>query len=185
MTDVASLRSSLDPFRARVRGAVRRFAITLTSKVLWQLAGHKIDGAAEVLRAEPFAGIGIAARPPATGKPEAIVVMLTDAEAPVIVAIRDEKTRAAVAGALKEDETAVFTSKLIALLGADEKIELRKVGGAAAFVAMLEDLQRLKTAINNWVPVPMDGGAALKTALSALFLGPPTWPTGSKVVKVE
>lgn len=192
MTDVASLRTTTDPFRTRVRGAVRRMLIKLTTKALWQLAGHKIDGTEEVIKAEPFSGIGIAARPPASGKPEAIVAMLNDAEAPVIIAIRDEKTRAAVAGALKLGETMVHTDKLVVHLTAEEIIELRKVGGVAGFVALLSDLSRLKVALVSWVPTgTLADGTALKTILTAFFAGTGafagqgTWPTGSTVVKVQ
>lgn len=50
-------------------------------------------------------------------------------------------------------------------------------GGTADFVALaakvLAQLNALKSAINGWTPVPNDGGAALKTALSSLFA---SWP---------
>lgn len=60
--------------------------------------------------------------------------------------------------------------------------------GSGDFVAtaqrVLDLLNQLKTAIHNWVVVPNDGGAALKTALEALFT---TWPTApaSATVKVK
>lgn len=45
-------------------------------------------------------------------------------------------------------------------------------------------LNALKSAINGWTPIANDGGAALKTALSALFS---TWPgsVGSATVKAK
>jgi hypothetical protein len=45
-------------------------------------------------------------------------------------------------------------------------------------------LGALKTALASWVPVPGDGGLALKTILTTLFL---TWPsaTGASVGKVK
>jgi hypothetical protein len=59
----------------------------------------------------------------------------------------------------------------------------------ADFVALaslvIANLTALKSAINGWTPVPNDGGAALKVALSALFAAP--WPTsvGSAILKAE
>lgn len=53
------------------------------------------------------------------------------------------------------------------------------LGGAAATdpaadgTKVTAQLNALKTAINSWVPVPGDGGAALKTILTTLFA---TWP---------
>jgi hypothetical protein len=61
----------------------------------------------------------------------------------------------------------------------------------ADFVALAAkvdaQLAALKAAIVGWVPVPNDGGLALKTALAALFLGPPVWPAtvASATVKVK
>ena len=56
----------------------------------------------------------------------------------------------------------------------------------AQFVALSNlvgaQLDALKTAISGWTPVPNDGGAALKTALTALFA---TWPGSVAATKVK
>jgi hypothetical protein len=65
------------------------------------------------------------------------------------------------------------------------------VGDGAEFVALatkvLTELTALKAAILGWTPVPNDGGAALKTALTLLFTGPPVWPgsVASEVLKSD
>ena len=55
---------------------------------------------------------------------------------------------------------------------------------AAQAEEVLARLNELKSAINGWTPVPNDGGAALKTALSTLFS---TWPTSvaSPTVRID
>lgn len=66
-----------------------------------------------------------------------------------------------------------------------------KLGGptAAEAVALASkvaaELTALKSALNGWTPVPSDGGAALKVALSALFAA--GWPSsvGSATVKAK
>ncbi|HWU86208.1 MAG TPA: hypothetical protein VN253_02990 [Kofleriaceae bacterium] len=165
MTDVAQLRSRTDPFRAAVTGAIRRFAVKLTVKALWQLAGHTIDGVQELVRAEVFGGIGIAARPPAAGKPEAIVVMVADAENPVVIAVRDEKTRAAVAGSLAEDETACFNSLAILHFKSDGTIEARPVsGGPPVALALKSDVTAVKTTFDTHTHPGVTAGAAVTGA---------------------
>jgi hypothetical protein len=63
-----------------------------------------------------------------------------------------------------------------------------ELGGNAYAVALAEQvvsqLNALKTAIQGWTPISGDGGAALKTALTALFA---SWPgtVGSGTVKVS
>lgn len=74
-------------------------------------------------------------------------------------------------------------------LGADPAvITIGANAGADDFVALSSlvtaQLNALKAALNSWVPVPNDGGLALKTILTALFA---TWPTtvASATVKVR
>jgi hypothetical protein len=58
----------------------------------------------------------------------------------------------------------------------DSTIELGGATDAVALASKVDaQLGALKTALNSWVPVPSDGGAALKTILTALFA---TWPAG-------
>jgi phage gp45-like len=127
------LLESTDPRWIKVAGMVRRMAISLTSKVLWQLVGFQLpDGSKEVSKAEAFTGIGFFARPPSSGSPEAIVVSVGDASAPMIVAVRDEKTRAAIVGALKVGESAVYNDKAIVYVKDDGTIEARTATGLAS-----------------------------------------------------
>ncbi len=65
-------------------------------------------------------------------------------------------------------------------------VQLGQDGAAGDFVATAQRVQNLlsalKSAINGWTPVPNDGGAALKTALSTLFTsGWPSAPASSTV----
>lgn len=127
-----------DPVTLQLRGMVRRMAITLTTKALWQLAGYLLpDGTQETLTAEPFVGIGIYARPPSSTQPQAIVVMVGGAKAPAIIAVRDEATRAAVAGAIAQDETMLFNSTTCAHVTADGHVDLRAAAGAGLAQPMI------------------------------------------------
>jgi hypothetical protein len=62
-------------------------------------------------------------------------------------------------------------------------------GQAVQFVALANlvqaQLQALADAIAGWTPVPNDGGAALKLALTALFTGPPAWPGSVAAEKLK
>ena len=61
-----------------------------------------------------------------------------------------------------------ITGTKINLLGATEAI----IKGTTAQPEMIKDqvlMQTLQTAISSWVPVPMDGGAALKAALAGFL----------------
>lgn len=138
------LNRETDPLRVRLAGAIRRFVITLTDAAIWQVTGYRMpDGSTETRNAELFGGIGFAARPPAGGKPEAIGVMVGDASTPVIIAIRDEETRRAVAGALELDESMMFNTTAVMLIKADGTIEARAVGGSAVPLATKADLDAL------------------------------------------
>jgi hypothetical protein len=125
MRTTQTLLESTDPRLIRITGMIRRTAISLTSKVLWQLAGFRLpDGSVEVTNAEAFTGIGFYARPSRSGAPEAIAVSVVDATTPMIIAVRDEQTRGKVAGGIDEDETAVFNSRAMMLLKRDGTIEV-------------------------------------------------------------
>lgn len=123
------------PDARKIAGMVRRVAITLTRRVLWQILGHKLlDEKPETRDAEPFTGVGFYSRPSASGKPEAVVVFAGGAGNPLIVATRDEKTRAAlfkVAGELAENETAIFNSQSLIVIKADGTVEIRSAAGVA------------------------------------------------------
>lgn len=178
MRTTQTLLESTDPRWIRVAGMVRRMAISLTSKVLWQLVGFRLpDGSQEVVNAEAFTGIGFFARAPSSGVPEAIVVSVGDANAPMIIAVRDEKTRAAVVGALKVGETAMYTDKAIVYLKDNGTIEARSAGGAAAALATKADV----TALANFVQGLLVGG----TGSAPIPPGTVPQPTGTLKFKAE
>lgn len=62
-----------------------------------------------------------------------------------------------------------------------------KLGGGAQFVALANKvktwLDAFNTAVSGWTPVPNDGGAALKTALSTLIGGVPSTDVSAANVK--
>lgn len=171
------------PRNRTLAGLVRRMVVTLARGGRWQLRGFK--ALAELANdVEVFQGIGIFARPPDPPSParatvEAVVLNLGDSDAPVVVAVRDARTQAAVAAALAADTTIVYNSAVGVRLTPAGLIELRSHGGTAGPVATLADLQALKTAITGVVIAPGDGGATIKTAVAG-------WtPTGTVKVRAE
>jgi hypothetical protein len=185
-----TLRKRLDAARVHAAGSIRRMAIIATTKVLWKLRGMRLlDGSREEPEVEVFGGIGIYARPPASGKPEAIVVLLgDDGTAPVAVAVRDERTRAAVAGAIEPDETALYNSTALVHIKADETIEARSKNGVAVPLLPAAEMGRFMTALDAAIaaqaanPAGQAALQALKTALQALI---PAWPAGTSKLKGE
>lgn len=106
-------------------GLVRRMSVTLSDSTLWQVLGQRDGvGGDETIDVENFSGIGFYARPPTSGKPEVVTVAVGGAKVTVVVATRDEATRAAMAGGVNEDETAVFNSSVMILVKADGTIEI-------------------------------------------------------------
>lgn len=181
---VADFARALDPVTRRVDGMLRRFGIDLTkiTKVAgWKLLGFDLDGGQESVTAEVYPGVGLYARPPKGVKADAIVANIQGAEHPTIVATRDEKTRAASAGSIAEDETAVFNSKVILVMKANGTIEARTIGGAAVALATLADVQALRSYIATQLTLPVIGGG---TAGPNASPAPPT-PTGTTKFKAE
>ena len=142
--------ADLFPDRVRGIGAIRRMTVGFVDKVLWQLVGVRLlDGSAETGTAEPFTGIGFYSRPPANGSPEAVVVMAGGAKSPAIVGLRDEKTRAKVAGGLVADEAMVFNSTAVVYVKADGSVEVRSATGIAVKLPTLADLQAVVDYVNK------------------------------------
>lgn len=167
----------------RLAGMLRRFAITLTTRALWQVTGHRLpfdpSGTKETHDAEVFGGIGFYARPPSSGKPQAIAVFLGDGVGrPVVVAVRDEATRQAIAGGLDEGETAVFTDKAIVVIKASGKVEIRSAAGVALPLPTRADLLALTALVASSATY-----AAFQGAVAALVAG--GWPIGTLTLKAE
>jgi phage gp45-like len=182
---IAELQRITDPIIRALIGAIRRMAVTVTSRARWQVTGYTIDGDTETQQAEPFTGIGFYARPPASGKPEAIVVSAAGAKSPAIVAVRDEKTRAAVAGNVGADEAMMFGSTALVHVTAGGTVEARAPGGTAVALATLADVQALREAFNNHVHILTIAAAAGAggTGTAAPTATPAPAPAGTTVLK--
>lgn len=179
MKTVEQLAQATDPLRIRLAGMVRRFVVSIAgASSRWQLAGVKMPSGQEARNAEVFAGIGFFARPPAGGSPEAVAVMVGDANTPIVVAVRDEKTRAAVAGALGLDESMMFNTKAVLLIKGDGTLEARSVGGTAHALATKADVQALR----DWCAGMAYGGSG--SVIPVGGAAPPN-PSGTTKFKAE
>lgn len=140
-----------DPESNARRGSIRRMVVSRAGAVLWQLLGFTVGGKKEATRGiEVFHGVGITAIPASDGKPEAIVINVVDANAPVIIATRDEKTRAAVVpSGMNAGETCVYSGAAIVYLKVDGTVEIRTPGGTASRLATVEDVEALAEFVNG------------------------------------
>lgn len=179
-------RDETSPETRGIAGLIRRMVITATRSVLWQITGHRLlDNTIETRDAPVFSGIGIYARPPANGKPEAIVVFpgSTDGRgaSPLVAALRDEETRRAVfklAGELAAGETAIFNPSAIIVIKTNGTVEIRSLEGTAHELALKSDVQDLR----DWAAAKAYGGSG-----SVVPVGPaaPPQPTGTSKLKAE
>lgn len=129
-----------------LRGRLRRMAIKVTSRVLWQLVGHRTEDGQETVDVEVFPGVGFYARPKATDRAEAVVVHIGGATHPAIVATRNEDVRKAIA-ALGEDETAMFNSQAtVHVIGGE--IHIRTKDGTAVQIPRFADVQSMRNALS-------------------------------------
>lgn len=166
--------------RREMAGRIRKMTISITDESSWQMLGHlAIDPTdRENREIEPFTGIGIYARPPAgSDSAEAIVVQVGGSNCPAIVATRDEATRAAVAGGVQPNETAIFNTLAMLLVKANGTIEVGS-GPLAQPTMMgttfLNALLTLTAAISTYanaagteVPALAAAGTALAAAVTA------------------
>jgi phage gp45-like len=182
MKTVEQLAQVTDPALVRAYGAIRRFVVTLTDSARWQIAGVLMPDGREAHRAEVFSGVGFYSRPPADVQTEAVVVMSGDASNQLVVAVRDEKTRAAVVGDLKADESAIYNSVALVYVKADGTIEARSKSGTALRLMTVADGLALVDAIRDAATVANDGGASFKAALLTSLAN---WPTGTTKLKGE
>lgn len=174
-----------------VLGRVRRFAITLTTRALWQVAGHLLpdNETIETHNAPPFTGVGLYARPAADGNPEAIVVFVGGPSNPVIVATRDEKTRAAVfaaAGELAPGEAAIYSPAAIIVAKADGTVEIRTPGGVAVSLATKADVQTIRDQLTAHTHGPGTFAAGASAVVGVSGGGPAvTAPVGTTVLRAQ
>lgn len=174
------MRQTVRSLRERVAGAagralIRRLRVAASAGVRWVLEGHEdAAGNLETEEAEVAPGVGFYARPRAGDRAEAIVVKVGgESGHPMVVATRNHDGIKRL-GQIAADETAVFNSIAHVTVKASGEIHIAAIGGIAAPLATLADLQALRTAIQNAVPVANDGGAALRTAILAA-----SWTNGT------
>lgn len=152
-------------------GRIRRMAIGITTRVLWQLLGHVgLDGKRETRNAEVFGGAGMAARPGGRNAEAVVVFPGEGASSPIVVAVRDEEMRLAIVaaltgGTLGAGEIALGagtegTVEVVLHLKTDGTIEARSAGGAAASLALKSDVETLRSTFNAHTHVysPGPGG---------------------------
>lgn len=171
----ADFGDEIGPAARAAAGAIRRMIVTLTSRALWQIAGHRLlDNTTETRDAEVFSGIGFYSRPPTSGSPEAIVLFPGSlgggpAAGPVIVGLRDEKTRQAIAGSIAVDETMMFNGASVVHIKATGIVA---IGDSAAIDAAVKG-----TTYRAAEDVMLTAIAALATALAVS--SPPLVPASA------
>jgi hypothetical protein len=114
------LAAETSPRSRQFHGMIRRMAVRETARALWTLLGH--EQVKEKPIVEVFSGIGIYARP--AGDAEVIVVNVSGARHPVVIATRDEDARRAMAADLKAGDTCVFNGVARVIIRADGTIEI-------------------------------------------------------------
>jgi phage gp45-like len=165
-----------------VAGLIRRMVVTLAQGGRWQLRGFRSLGEV-VADVEVFAGLGLWARAPEGVEVEAVVVAVGDSKAPVVVALRDERTRSRVAAAIAADTTVLHNSACGVYLTPAGLVEIRSHAGAAGPLATLADAKALQAAIAA-IPPPGDPSAA--AAVAALQSAVASWsPVGTTKVRGE
>ena len=173
-----------NPALIAARGLVRRLAVSKAAALLWDLLGVQVGTsptARERIKAEPFYGIGIMALPSTNGAPEAIVLNVSGAQAPVIVAARDAKAQqAAVPSTMVAGDVCLYSDGAIVYVRANGTVEIRTASGEAKRLMTVDDGAALKQAISTAATGANDGGAAFKSNLTANLT---TWPTGTTVLK--
>ena len=166
-----------DPLLNSFRGAIRRLVITKAAAFVWDMLGVQLTPTnREPVRAEVFHGIGFAALPSRDGSPEAIVLNVAAATAPVVIASRDIKGAkiAGVAG-MKTGETMVYSEKAIIYMRDDGHVEVRTPSGTALSLATKADV----TALANFVQGLAVGG----TGSAPIPPGSVPQPTGTTVLR--
>lgn len=141
---------------------LRRMAVSVTSRVFWQLLGPKSHESKQpTTEAENFSGIGFYARPLTTDKAEAVLASIGDARHSIIIATRNEDVRKQIAN-LEPNETAIFTSLSTVVIKADGTVEIRTKDGTAQSLATKADLQAVVDALDGHTHkyIPYPGGVA-------------------------
>lgn len=182
----AELAAMNSPAARKVAGMIRKLVVLFTGKGTWELQGFR--ALQERVRAEVFQGLGLWARPPANAQVTAVVVSVGDSDNPVVIALRDERTRQAVANALADDETLLHNSLAGVHLQADGTVHVRAHGGVAERLPTWSDFQALLDWIADHGHTGVTTGAGISGPpnVSPIAVPPgapvPT-PTGTTVLR--
>lgn len=182
----ADLKREQSPEAKSNASRIRRLAVSVTSRVFWQLLGYKShESKQKGIDAENFSGIGFYARPKTSDKAEAVLVSVGDARHSVIIATRNEDVRKQIAN-LAENETAIFTSLSTVVIKADGTIEIRSKDGTALPLPTLADLQAVVDALDSHshLYIPYPGGVA---GAPVATTGNPSVPDpdGTDIIRAE
>jgi hypothetical protein len=182
------------PEARSLAGRIRRMAIGVTSRMLWQLLGHRgLDGKVETRDAEVFGAAGIFGRPGGRNS-EAIVIFPGEgAMSPIVVAVRDEQMRAAVvaaiSGGIATGETAIAsgtngTVSAMVHVRANGTVEVRAPGGAAVALATQASVDAFRVSYNTHThSVPGGGGVGTVQATAVPVAPIVTAIAGTTVLK--
>lgn len=178
---IKSLRDRAGQPANQLRNLVRHYVVTKAAGAVWKLLGLiDGDGNEEKEDAPIFPGIGVWARPPSSGKPEAVVNLIGASTGnPAIVAMRDEKTRAALdkaLGGIKAGETTTYGEKSVVYHKDDGTIEARSWTGTAVPLATKADVDNLRT----WLIAHLHSGGGGGTPTTT-----PPAAAGTKKLKGE
>jgi phage gp45-like len=191
MRSVEELAQVTSPTLRRFAGVLRRMAVSVTTRPSWQVIGYRTpDAGDETAFAEVFPGVGFYSRPPRSGAPEAVVAYVGGASHPVVVATRDEKTRAKVA-VISEDEAIVFSTRAVVHVRANGTVEIRTRDGIAVPLATKADVAALKAHVDQHRHQhAAPGGTALTTYPTSTPTGTPVpdlapAPAGTTVLRGE
>lgn len=166
--------------------AIRRMLVAATDGVAWVLDGFiDFDGNVEQEQAEVFTA-GSWYRPADDSGAEAMLVLVgAQSDNPAIIAIRDERARAAIADAIamaKGEHIVYSPAGSVVYMKSDGTVEVRSKDGTARRLMTVDDGAALKQAITDAVTVANDGGASFK---ADLLTGLVDWPTGTSKLKGE
>ncbi len=185
-------RNAGSPETRSIMGKLRRMVIGVTSRVLWQVIGHKqLDTKDETHEAEVYAGANTLSRPGGRNA-EAIVIFPGEGVgSPTIVAIRDQQMaaalQAAIAGGLAVGEHAqcAGVSGTVACLAhwkSDGTVEIRTAAGVALPLATKADIDALRAWALNHTHLGVTAGGGV-TGIPGAPGGIPPAAVGTTCIK--
>lgn len=183
-----------------VRGLVRRVEVTFARTGIWQVRGQRAGasggGVDETFDADLFPGVGFFARPSGSAATEAVTVAAGGTGATMIVATRDEATRAKWDAQVPAGTTATFNEVVGMVVKPDGTVAVKLLNGTEIALALKLDLDILRSALTSATIAAGAGGAAAVVAAcdaqvpgAVAALTPPRattpWPIGTAVLKAQ